>query len=555
MTNLLDYFPKDKTPRPEQIDLCQQINAALLTDKKFILVNAATGFGKSCVAAAIAAASKGIDKGYYNYVNSYRGFTKGNEDEGDQYEDSGTAVLTVTKALQNQYEEDFDDVHTFKGKSNYQCNYDPDYDVEEAPCNQSTKLRKECWDCGRCDYYEARNQALASKFGLYNYDSFLRIPHHIKRREYIVCDEASELEGVLVNTFSYTITYEKIGKLLGEEFQKLTDDDNQRLSYDWLAKLATAFVDLVENLKPIIADKKHKGRKKAIKLTKLLMREMEEIRNVFKNWALDGSLNDSTDYIVECLKPDKFKPDTLEGVSFTPLRVNKLSRHLFKYGGKVFLVSATMIDPEFFCRNIGIDKDNYIYIEKSSAFDPKNAPIYFSGDYPLNFANLNKNLPKVTDMAKQILEKHKDDKGLIHTVNFKITRFLENELDGARYIFRGPSFTNQKLLAEHTESTLPTVMVSPSMSHGVDLKGDLGKFQIVMKVPYLPLGNKRIKKLAKIDPRWYINQTLQVVVQMCGRINRTKEDIGVTYILDGSIKRILEENLDKFPKYFRDRIK
>jgi len=553
MINILDYFPKGETPREEQIFLSQEINKALASDKKFILVNAATGIGKSFIAASLAAASSDSVSGYNDYINSYRAFKRGNEDEADRYDPSGSAVLTVTKALQEQYENDFKKVYTFKGKSNYVCNYDEEFTVDDAPCNQSKTLRKECWACNSCDYYEARNAALTNNFGLYNYDSYLRIPKHVRPRKYVVCDEASELESILVNIYSYSINYEKIEKLLGKEYPKLIDDNNEKKCYDWLSGLVSEFLSLVEELQPMVEDKKHPKHKKAFRLHKLLMREIEDVRNVFSNWARDGSI-DSTEYVVECVKPDKFKPDVKEGVTFTPFRVNKVSRHLFDYGEKVILLSATMIDHQKMCADLGIGKDDYTYIEKGSEFDPKNAPIFCAGQYPLNFANLDKNLPKVTKMAQTLLEKHSDDKGLIHTVNFKITRYLEDRLTDVRYLFRGPSFTNQKLMLEHTESTLPTVMVSPSMSHGVDLKGDLGKFQIIMKVPFLPLGNKRIKRLAKEDGRWYTNQTLAAIVQMCGRVIRTKDDVAPTYIIDGSIKRLIEENKDKFPKYFRDRI-
>ena len=111
------------------------------------------------------------------------------------------------------------------------------------------------------------------------------------------------------------------------------------------------------------------------------------------------------------------------------------------------------------------------------------------------------------------------------------------------------------LLKEHSDSDEPTVMVSPSMSHGVDLKGDLGQFQVIMKVPYLPLSSKRIKRLSKEDYQWYVNKTLSTIVQMAGRCTRNDTDSAKTYILDGSVVDLLKRNWNKLPKYFRDRIK
>ena len=55
------------------------------------------------------------------------------------------------------------------------------------------------------------------------------------------------------------------------------------------------------------------------------------------------------------------------------------------------------------------------------------------------------------------------------------------------------------------------------MSHGVDLKDDLARFQIIVKAPYLPTKDKRIEKLMKDDFNWYSNKMLCSLIQSCGR--------------------------------------
>jgi Rad3-related DNA helicase len=37
------------------------------------------------------------------------------------------------------------------------------------------------------------------------------------------------------------------------------------------------------------------------------------------------------------------------------------------------------------------------------------------------------------------------------------------------------------------------------MGYGVDLKDDLARFQIIIKAPYLPMKEKRVERLMKID--------------------------------------------------------
>ena len=73
-------------------------------------------------------------------------------------------------------------------------------------------------------------------------------------------------------------------------------------------------------------------------------------------------------------------------------------------------------------------------------------------------------------------------------------------------------------------------------------------------MPWLPLGNDRIKKLASIDQRWYVSQMFSTLIQACGRGVRTKDDWCDTYILDGSIIRLIHQYKDILPEYFLKRI-
>lgn len=91
------------------------------------------------------------------------------------------------------------------------------------------------------------------------------------------------------------------------------------------------------------------------------------------------------------------------------------------------------------------------------------------------------------------------------------------------------------------------------MTHGVDLCGTLGEFAVILKAPFLPLGDERVKRLAQDDKEWYTNKMLGACIQMCGRTIRNASDEAVTYILDGTLTKSLIQNKDKLPKYFLER--
>ena len=128
-----------------------------------------------------------------------------------------------------------------------------------------------------------------------------------------------------------------------------------------------------------------------------------------------------------------------------------------------------------------------------------------------------------------------------------------SNLSGNRFLYRNEISRNEDILEEHAASTEPTVLVSPSLGLGIDLKGDLARFQIIVKAAYLPLGDDRIKKMFEMDKQWYANKMLSNFIQQCGRGVRSKEDHCVTYVLDANIYDAIIRNKSRLPKYFLDR--
>ena len=89
------------------------------------------------------------------------------------------------------------------------------------------------------------------------------------------------------------------------------------------------------------------------------------------------------------------------------------------------------------------------------------------------------------------------------------------------------------------------------MTEGVDLKGDISRFQVLCKVPYPYLGDKLIKKKMNKWKWWYPLQTAKTIVQSVGRSVRSVEDHAVTYILDSDWIRFYSKNSKYFPLDFK----
>jgi Rad3-related DNA helicase len=538
---MIEHFPKKFKPKKNQENIISRINDAF-NRKKFVIVSAPTGTGKSFLAATLANSSDEATKEFKDSVFSYKAYK---QDEYGSYDEEpelikepsfGAFALTITKNLQDQYSSLFDNCSTFKGKVNYMCNVDQQSDVEIAPCLMANKLKEDCWKKNFCSYYNARNNALTSKFSVLNYKIFFTIPSHLKRKNYIICDEASELENELVKNFTLTIDFDKIKKYQIPISRLDTDDPYKALK--WVEDCEVKVSDCYEDMKNSISKRKEN-------LSDRERGEFLYLKNLNNSFSNIIKYKDEANWVIDRQK---------NIVNFVPLKIDKLSKNIFNYADKVLLMSATIIDHVKYAKSLGID--DYEYIESESVFDSEKSPIYISTKHKLNYNNINEKLPLIAEQIDHICNIHKDVKGIIHTHSMNITNTLKKYLKpNGRYLFRENASTNEVILNDHCESDEPTILVSPSLSYGVDLRGDLGRFSIIVKLPYLPLSDKRISKIFNEDKTWYSNSMLNGLVQMCGRCTRDENDYSTTYILDGNIEQIIYRNKNKLPKYFLERFK
>ena len=109
---------------------------------------------------------------------------------------------------------------------------------------------------------------------------------------------------------------------------------------------------------------------------------------------------------------------------------------------------------------------------------------------------------------------------------------------------------------EYFKESDDLIMVSYSMTEGVDLPYDGIRFQVFYKIPYLSLADNQIKARLRVDPNWYNVKTMQTLLQAWGRGMRADDDYCKNYIIDSSINRILHDSSFEHlvPTEFREAI-
>jgi hypothetical protein len=172
----------------------------------------------------------------------------------------------------------------------------------------------------------------------------------------------------------------------------------------------------------------------------------------------------------------------------------------------------------------------------------------------LNFNNLKLHevKTKISRAIDDLMTLHRNHKGIIHTTSYKQLNFIKENISQTnkrRLLMTDPDVPRDEVISEHTNSIKPTVLISPSLHLGLDLKDDLSRFQIITKVPYPDLGDRWINEKRKIYEQWYIWQTPLRLVQAYGRSIRSKEDWAKTYVLDSAFG-LFVKNKSILPHWF-----
>ena len=281
--------------------------------------------------------------------------------------------------------------------------------------------------------------------------------------------------------------------------------------------------------------------------------------------TINNILSNSKNWIVSEIKKENYE---VVKVELKPLDISSYCNALFEKCSKTLIMSATILNHKTFCRSIGLippeeergekdDNNNKVkFIQVQSDFPIEKRPIY-----PLNIAYLNFNnlqLPEVkSSIAKTIdnlMSLHKNDKGIIHTTSYDQLNFIKENLsitNARRLIVTDPEIQRDEIIKQHTDNPVkPTVLISPSLHTGLDLKDELSRFQIITKVPYPNKSDRWTNAKRELDEEWYYWQTALKLIQGYGRSVRSKDDWAKTYILDSAFSYFVRKNRNLLPDWF-----
>lgn len=526
------YMPMKFKPRDQQVEVLNMMKNTINNGKKFILLNAPTGSGKSYVAVMFM-------NWYLNYVNSSAKFD----------------IITNSKLLQQQYNDEFDFINDLRGQSNYHCI------KHNTDCRTGKELDKATKQspCGNCPYDIAKDiwingQASLTNFHLYNSFAFFVPSTMIKRSaNVLIVDEAHDFESVFCDFISVKLS-PRILKNYGMEARTI-ELYERKLSR---IKTPDGFIDFISSdFLPYICDLRQEFDDMLKDATEPKIRQIyagfieyidgaeERLSNLLKdyeanedNWALDIT---------------KTKSNETE-LTMQPIWGNVyLDKIIWSRYDHVIFMSGSILDKEMFTYLNGFDVELTDYYEVDSTFPVSNRPLYFFRAGKMTYNERENTFQNQLPIIEKIMKKYKDSRGIIHTTNYEIAKWLENGIDNKRLIYHDSDNREEQLKAMKRRKD--GIIVSPSMVSGISLDNELSRFQVIMKVPYPNISSNKVKSRQRTNKKWYTWRTIVDIIQAYGRSTRSETDWSHTYILDSSFGDLLRMNRDMFPKYFVNAIK
>lgn len=526
------HFPL-KTPRLDQARALDQLCSDVVAGKEILLAELGTGVGKSAVAVTLA-----------RWLDAYEAPKKIGYDRG-------AVVLTSQKLLQDQYVRDFSQARDLRSAANFECNRS-----ELGPtCAAASRVRNafksvqgegsqhdDRVKCSNCPFRVAKDAFAKGPLGITNYSYFLSeavYADELPLRHLLVLDEAHNIEDEVRRWSSLHVSSKDAGEL---GLQLPPRYSNPTKMIGWLMN------DYRDSIMERLAAVQAKLSKVIVKgkiSEKVIGKLAEENELLDKRLCQINRIESKGGEVLVSVDDEK------ETISYQPLEVSGIAKEvLYSRACRVLLLTATVLDEDVFRRSAGLPKDTG-FVSIPTPFKPSAFGVHIRPLGKMSRAGIDRALPNLPKAIRKILADHPNEKGIIHTTNYNITKKIA-EVGDKRLLIQGQASDRNDIIKRHMESPEPTVLVSPGMMEGLDLRDDLGRFQVICKVPYPDMSDPVVKKKMDSDREWYAWRTIRLLAQAMGRTVRSEDDFTSTYILDECYVDMLDRWGHMFPKHLVD---
>ena len=518
-------------PAPEyrgnQEGALDRIRAALEAGNDVVLVRAPTGSGKSLLARAVAGCARQASADDPTKpVGAY--YTT---PQVSQLEDVAADPL-------------LEDLSVIRGKNNYDCILpgETDTPVNRAPC-----ARERGFDCQvkhRCPYFSDRTIAANRPVAAMTLAYFMQTAGSdvFGQRDVVVVDEAHGLGDWAEMYATIDLEPDTVPVWDAADVPAVEDLEDAADFSDYLMTLAERRLDQLRG-RPELDPEEAAERDRLQELRGDLARFAEEYRDPESptTWVVDQPDGAGTRVTVKPLAPERY-----------------LKHTVWDRGRKFALLSATILDKDAFCAGVGLDPADVALVDVAHTFPVEHRPLYDVTRGKMTYEHREETLPAVARALVRVMQRHPDEKGLVHCHSYAIQERLEDLLDdfgvGSR-VRSHDSEDRDGQLAAWKRHEGADVFLAVKMEEALDLEGELCRWQVLCKAPYPNTRDSRVAQRLE-DGQWgrYYRAALRTVIQACGRVVRAPDDHGATYLADSSLLDLFERARTDMPDWFADQV-
>ena len=518
-------------PAPEyrgnQEGALDRIRAALEAGNDVVLVRAPTGSGKSLLARAVAGCARQASADDPTKpVGAY--YTT---PQVSQLEDVAADPL-------------LEDLSVIRGKNNYDCILpgETDTPVNRAPC-----ARERGFDCQvkhRCPYFSDRTIAANRPVAAMTLAYFMQTAGSdvFGQRDVVVVDEAHGLGDWAEMYATIDLEPDTVPVWDAADVPAVEDLEDAADFSDYLMTLAERRLDQLRG-RPELDPEEAAERDRLQELRGDLARFAEEYRDPESptTWVVDQPDGAGTRVTVKPLAPERY-----------------LKHTVWDRGRKFALLSATILDKDAFCAGVGLDPADVALVDVAHTFPVEHRPLYDVTRGKMTYEHREETLPAVARALVRVMQRHPDEKGLVHCHSYAIQEQLGELLAdfgvGSR-VRSHDSEDRDGQLAAWKRHEGADVFLAVKMEEALDLEGELCRWQVLCKAPYPNTRDSRVAQRLE-DGQWgrYYRAALRTVIQACGRVVRAPDDHGATYLADSSLLDLFERARTDMPDWFADQV-
>jgi Rad3-related DNA helicase len=218
--------------------------------------------------------------------------------------------------------------------------------------------------------------------------------------------------------------------------------------------------------------------------------------------------------------------------------------------------SATLLNIPIFVRETGLDKmlsaDKILHIRVPSTFPVENRPIIDRTNGRLTRDKIEENIRAAVQVLERILDQEEGKNVAVHCHSYNMSIRIQNLIDSKyklRLVIHTPE--NRQEALESWKNSHGKVFLSVSFEEGQDWVGEICEAQVLFKVPYLDISDRRVaRRLEKRDWAWYRNEAMKTVIQSYGRAVRSPEDKARYYVIDSCFIDLIQRCKKDIPTWF-----